>query len=253
MLSRGVRDQVAAGLIVAAVVALVGGLISSDWVGDDRWRGALLAIGSLAALGTAAWVWLRTRLVALRRGSTLEEVCRRIESAEREIWSFQISGGDFTINVVEAYAEWLAADSTRHLKILFANPDNAGLLESLNKLSGTGKMNSDGVALNHLTEIVRTSLQKYSNLSHRFPGRVDVRVYDCSPPCSIHAVDPQHNLRRSSIFVENYLPHTPWGYRSCFSLGAHHKLFALYCDTCRIWFDEADSYALADTATESAA
>lgn len=235
-------EAVIASIVGSAAFALI------TWILAER--AFDLASGTIVLVGaTATWVvvaaalftrW-RARQVRLVPYLSRRAACARIASARTDIWSFQISGGEFTIDLVDVYEAWLRADGSRKLKMLFADPENTGLLESIVKLSGVGRRSTEASALAILRDTIRTSLRRYDELSSRLAGQVEVRVYDCSPPCSIHAVDanPARRRRGGSIFVEHYLPDLPWPERPCQLVTYRHTLFQTYADQSRIWFDEA--------------
>ena len=230
-------EAVAASIVATAVVTVASGLLSGGWVVP----GAVAVVWLVAALVVVSYV--RTKLLRFDRPMSYAAARTRIASAEREIWSFQISGSEFTANSVKTYADWLAADSERRLKVLFANPENSGLLRSIVRLSGLDKVSNENDALGHLREVILTSLGRYVALKAQHPGQVDVRVYDCSPPCSIHAIDPRSSARHRSIYIECYLPGLPARERPSLLLARRHAYFERYIEQSLGWFDEATSVA----------
>jgi hypothetical protein len=226
-------EAITAAIVATAIIAIAGVLLSGGWE---------IPAGLVAAwlLAIAVVVhYLRSRLLWFRRPMSLNAARLRIDSAREEIWSFQISGSEFTVNSVEVYEKWLDVDRNRRLSVAFANPANDGLLRSLVKLSGAGKMSTEVDALTHLREVILTSLGKYLELKESFPTQVDLRIYDCSPPCSIHAIDPTSDFKRRSIYVECYLPHLPTRERPSLLLTPHQSYYARYVEQSRVWFKQA--------------
>lgn len=91
------------------------------------------------------------------------------------------------------------------------------------------------------------NIRRYQSLGISFVGQVDVRVYDCSPPCSIHAVDVSLDSPEGSIFVENYLPHLEWIERPCILIRSYHSTFPTYAAQCLSWFNQAKAYSSQDS------
>jgi hypothetical protein len=220
-------DVLIATVISTVIVGAIGRLLSGDWE---------VAAGAVVIWLLAMFVilhYLNSRMLRFRRPMSLVEAHQRIGSADREVWSFQISGGEFTANSDDTYSEWLSGDVDRHLRIAFANPENDGLLRSIVKLSGLGEISDEQEALRHLRKIINKSLDRYLALKKTRPDQVDVRVYDCSPPFSIHAVD------RRSVYVECYLPNLPARERPCLLLTRNHAYFKLYINQSDAWFQQA--------------
>ncbi len=233
------------------LAAVIGGLVltAGGWLVSHTWSGTVGVAIVWFVVVYAGIILLRRRVLYFVSSMSSEAARARIRSADREIWSFQISGGEFTAHSVKTYEEWLNADKDRRLKIAFANPANTGLLDCIVKLSGVGRFSSDDEAREHLCQIILTSLKNYSNLSARCANQVDVRVYDCSPPFSIHAIDPISNRRRRSIFVEFYLPGLPARERPCVLIKANHSEFKLYAEQSLAWFEGAtDALSMASEA-----
>jgi hypothetical protein len=229
-----------------ALAAVIGGLAltAGGWFVSHAWAGTIgVAIVWFIVVSTGI-ILLRRRVLYFVSPMSSEAARARILSADREIWSFQISGGEFTAHSVKTYKEWLNADKDRRLKIAFANPANTGLLDCIVKLGGVGRLSSDDEAREHLCQIIRTSLKNYSNLSARCANQLDVRVYDCFPPFSIHAIDPMSDRQRRSIFVEFYLPGLPARERPCVLIRANHSEFKLYAKQSLAWFEGATGASL---------
>jgi hypothetical protein len=228
-------ESVAASFLGGIPFAVAGGLVASSWVVAGC--AALLWIVAVALVARMA----RRRVLVFIPPMSWRAARRRIESASDEIWSLQISGSEFTAHSVETYEKWLDEDKNRCLKIAFVNPDNAELLASIVKLSGIDRISYDGEACRHLREVTVTSLNRYIDLRERFADQVDARIYDSSPPFSIHAVDP-HASRRSSraVFVELYLPNLPSRERPCLRLDGRHSAFSLYRDQSNDWFESSE-------------
>jgi hypothetical protein len=169
-----------------------------------------------------------------------EKAQERIRSASQEIWSFQISGSEFTSSSIETYEAWLSGDGNRRLLIAFANPENTSLLENIVRLSGVDKATNEAHAYLHLREKIKTTLNRYIDLREKFGDRVDVRVYDFSPPYSVHAVDPDHQDNPGgSVFVELYLPDLPSSERPCMLLFHDHSAYSRYHTKSLAWFEAA--------------
>lgn len=200
------------------------------------WLGVALAC---LVVVSVVIILLRRRVLFLRLPMSSQTARARILSADREIWSFQISGGEFTAHSVEAYEEWLKADNNRRLKIAFANPENSGLLDSIVKLGGVGRFSNDDEAREHLGVIIHTSLSRYGELSRNCAHQVDVRVYDCSPPFSVHAIDPAPKKKSGSIYVEFYLPQLPARERPCALIRWDHSAYSLFTRQSLAWFEGA--------------
>lgn len=248
----GVLASLVAGLLVAAgswfmsqswgVVAFVGGA----WI---------LVIAIVAVIVRKSYLNLRdeykegrvpdgnppgSEWVALRRPMSNEEAWNRIRSARHEIWSLQISGSEFTANSTDAYETWLSTDRNRHLQIAFADPDDSGLLENIVKLSGNAKETNEDDAYHHLQIGVEKSLERYVELRDKFDDQVDVRIYDLSPPYSVHAVDPDDKGDPGgSLFVELYLPDLLPNDRPCMLLRPNHTAYFQYRTRSLAWFEGA--------------
>lgn len=182
---------------------------------------------------------LKNKYMSFAPYMSIKSIRDRIQSAESEIWSFQISGAEFTLHCIDAYDQWLTCDVKRRIKFLFANPNDDELLKNIVRLSGNGIISSPSTALADLHQTIKTSLDKYSALRSKFNSQVEIKVYDFCPPCSIHAVDPMDNSTHSSIFIENYLPYLPGYERPCLLLSRYSPKFGVYTAQCLKWFDEA--------------
>ena len=229
-------------------LAATGLLAAAAWLFSEDliWLAvALLLVATLAA-ALLYWVW-RSRLRVIPY-LELDDLKKRIAKASTVIWSFQISGGEFTRYLVESYEKWLADDPRRRLKIMFVDPENEGLLESLVELSGMNKASDLETGLISLRQTIRTSLRDYAELRERRPDQVDLRIYSCAPPCSVHAVDVERGSEgRASMFIENYLPDLPWRDRPCFLLTRHSADFDLYRSRCGVWFADAREWKPSET------
>jgi hypothetical protein len=229
------------GLGVAVLGAMIGGaaLTVAAWLASHVWVGALGAgMIWLAAVLTSV-IYIQRRALFFVQPLTSEAAEGRIRGAYKEIWSLQISGSEFTAQSIDSYSRWLRADPDRKLRLAFANPTNTGLLSSIVKLSGLGRISNDGEATEHLRQIILASLEKYSHLSAELAGQIDLRVYDCSPPFSIHAVDPTSPYQKCSLFIELYLPDLASRERPCILMRKNHVRFTLYVNKARAWFDQA--------------
>lgn len=232
---------VAGSLIAAALASLSASLISSSLVAPLAIAASVLFLTVLLAL-----LWRRFALHYVPYMSS-DALGRRVQAAKKEIWSFQISGGEFTAGSIDVYREWLMDDDSRRLKIMFADPTRRGLIKSIVKLGGMGELSaSDPEAVANLQRTIAISLKLYSDLSGELPSQVDVRVYDCCPPCSVHAIDVRTNSRTGSIFVEHYLPGLAWVDRPCVVIRRAHKSFAVYADQCESWFVNANPQTAAE-------
>jgi hypothetical protein len=219
------------GALIAGLALLAGG-----WLVSHAW---------FVPLGLAV-VWVLAVFLAIRhvnrrvlffvRPMSEQTARERILSANKVIWSLQISGSEFTRHSDDAYEGWLREDEERRLKIAFANPENDGLLRSINKLTGIEIGSTEEYALEDLRKKIIASIEQYTKLQNQLPGQVDVRVYDCCPPYSIHAADP--NSRRGSIFLEFYLPHVPASERPCTIMRHSHKRFEMYSKKSLAWFED---------------
>lgn len=232
-------ESVLAGLIVTGFVALLGLVYTSRDLGPLNYR---IIISLLVVLIAGAAYYSRRRFLRFVPYISGEAAKRRVANAQSEIWSFQISGGEFTTNLVGEYDKWLRQDPKRILKLLFANPANAGLIDSIVQLSGSHRISSGPTARRYLRDSISTSLEKYSRLQAKFPKQVDLRIYDTSPPCSIHAVDVVLEARGSSIFIEYYLPELRWGDRPCILLRPSNKMFVTYRNQGDVWFENAAAF-----------
>lgn len=236
-------EGVLASLIAAAVLAATAHALAQGIIDPSAtWFIPVLAASIAAVIAALAVVHQRRGSVPFVSYMSKNDLRDRIAAARSEMWSFQISGGEFTQTADKEYELWLQADEARQLKVMFANPDNEGLLMSIVKLSGMAERSAATSALPYLRDTIRTSLRRYCELSERRPGQVELKVYDGSPPCSVHAVDVVRGAASGSIFVENYLPRTGWEDRPCFMLRRRHRLFELYARQCLAWFNEADLY-----------
>lgn len=250
--------------VLAVLSSLVAGWLaaSASWFVSQSWAAvAILGLAWTILLLAIAYVVRRRYLSllqdyqdALRRneGPDLKkgtfvrrmsdlEAQERIRAAKREIWSFQISGKEFTANSIDTYVGWLSEDRNRNLLIAFANPNNTGLLENIVKLSGLAKDSTEDHAYENLRTAIQTTLGRYTSLAKRFDGQVDVRVYDFSPPYSFHAVDPDDKIAGSG-FVELYLPDLSSADRPCLLLPHAHAKYPLYKSQSLAWF-EASTHA----------
>jgi hypothetical protein len=229
-------------------LAATGLLAAAAWLFSEDliWPAVVLLLVAILAGVLLYRVWRRRlRVIPYLE---LADLKKRIAEASNVIWSFQISGGEFTRYLVQNYERWLAADPRRRLKIMFVDPENEGLLESLVKLSGKDKASDPETGFISLRQTIRKSLQDYSDLRERMPDQVDLRVYDCCPPCSIHAVDVEKESEGdASMFIENYLPDLPWRDRPCFLLNRHSAAFDLYRSRCGVWFADAREWEPSET------
>lgn len=239
----------ALGVVSSIVGSLL--LVAGSWMVSQSWF--------IAGLAAAAWLCLTAGMTIVFRRSyratlkyelrksvtfvrpmTQREATKRIRSAQEEIWSFQISGSEFTAHSTETYESWLEDDKNRRLRIAFANPEKTDLLKNIVSLSGVDKMSTPDHAYEHLRELARKSRDKYVTLREEFPERVDVRVYDFSPPYSIHAIDPNDGDEPAgSVFVELYLPDLRSSERPCMLLQQDHASFLLYRNQSLKWFQAA--------------
>jgi hypothetical protein len=219
------------GSVIAGLALLAGG-----WLVSHAWFVPLgLAVIWVLAVFLAIF-HVHQRVLFFVQPMSSDEARERILSANKVIWSLQISGGEFTVHSVDAYEAWLREDEERHLKVAFANPDNDGLLRSINKLTGIDKRTTEEEALGHLRETINASLKRYTDLRGQLQDQVDVRVYDCIPPYSIHAIDP--NSRRGSIYLELYLPHVSARERPCTIMRHSHRKFEMYSKKSLAWFGD---------------
>jgi len=231
---KGLLTNLLASIIYGSVVFWAGTYFVPSWY----LLFAMIALPPLAIMAFGVIRWWRARVFQFVPYLGREALLERLRSARAEIWSFQISGGDLTTSADGAYEEWLREDRGRRLKVLFANPDNEGLLQSIVKLSGF-VADDEKIDLSLLRGTIKRSIDKYLKLRGQFPSQVEVRTYDCSPPCSVHAVDAASSSRGGSMFVECYLPQLRWADRPCFLLRRSHSQFSLYSGQCKVWFDQA--------------
>jgi hypothetical protein len=155
---------------------------------------------------------------------TPEKIKKIIASAKEELWAFQISGGHHTRLLTDVYRDWLVVDNQRKLKILFINPEKSELVMAVGVLLGRVSVDDNGnpEVRNFLDEINRT-IKIYQSLRELFPNQVELRLYDCCPPCSILGCDLYSAIKeRQKMVVENYLFDLPWSKRPCFTLTARH-------------------------------
>jgi len=249
-----------AAFALGVTSSIVGSLLLAfaSWSATKAWfLGALVGALWLCLTAGMAIVFRRSYRAALHhervklaseqrqsvtfvRQMTRSGAKKRIRTAKHEIWSFQISGSEFTAHSTEAYETWLRNGEDRRLRIAFANPEKPDLFKSIAKLGGQDKLSGADHAYAHLRATAETSLDKYIALRERFPDQVDVRVYDFSPPYSIHAVDPgDDNEAAGSVFVEFYLPDLPSSERPCMLLQQDHESFALYRNQSLVWFKDS--------------
>ena len=221
-------------------LAATGLLAAAVWLASEDLILPAVALLFVAVLAGALLyrVW-RSRLRVIPY-LELADLKNRIARSSNVIWSFQISGGEFTRYLVQSYEGWLLEDSRRRLKIMFVDPENEGLLEGLVELGGMDKASDPETGLIALRQTIRKSLQDYADLREKMPDQVDLRVYGCCPPCSIHAADVEKGSKGNpSMFIENYLPDLPWRDRPCFLLNRHSAAFNLYRSRCGVWFADA--------------
>lgn len=231
---------------MSVIASVAGGLFlaAGSWSVSQSWFAAAVAIAVWAAFVTIMMAALRRsylrNYVKFIAPMSNEQAENRIRSASQEIWSFQISGSEFTAHSVETYEAWLSRDGNHRLLIAFVNPENTDLLKNIVKLSGVGSLSSESHAYDHLRAIIKTALDKYIILRQKFGDRVDVRVYDFSPPYSVHIVDPDSKGNPGgSAFVELYLPDLPSRERPCMLLTHEHSAYSLYRTKSLAWFEAA--------------
>lgn len=236
-------------LILGLVTSIVGGILLGlgSWlISQSVSAVAVAVVGWLLFAGAVGWIFgqrylaATARRIVFRAPLSSPEAQRRIDAAQKEIWSLQISGGEFTAHSPDAYKEWLTEDKNRFLKIAFADPGDTELLKHIVNLSGVASLSNENHAYEHLQTMIETALDRYIELSKELPGQVDVRVYNFSPPFSVHAVDTDfEDLPRRSLFVELYLPDLPARERPALLLRKDHDKFTLYRDKSRSWFNAA--------------
>lgn len=245
MLTRQNQETIALGLLTSllggALLAIGSWFVSQSWFVVAVTTMAWLAfVAMVAALFRHLHLSTARHRVVFRKPLTGEEARRRIKSAKREIWSFQISGSEFTAHSSDTYEAWLEEDRNRCLNIAFADPDDTELLKNIVKLSGVATLSNEEHAFEHLRTMIETTLERYIKLSENFPEQVNVRVYDFSPPFSVHAIDPNdEDAPTCSLFVELYLPNIPARERPAMLLRKDQQLFSLYRDKSDAWFTAA--------------
>jgi hypothetical protein len=270
---RSVQIAFIVGVLASLAASVFAGVIS--WFISQSWAAVAVVAAAWTALvvtiseiARRSYLDLRKKYEAiqlLERGLDSEEVKfvprmsnaeaqDRIRSARKEIWSFQISGSEFTASSSETYETWLASppDPDRTLLIAFANPENTELLKSIVRLSGLAEESTEDHEYEHLRVVISTSLNRYIDLRDKFGERVDVRVYDFSPPYSFHAIDPDDSTAGSG-FVELYLPNLPSADRPCMLLPHDHPKYSLYRDQSLSWFEASRRAQRAGEATEDSA
>jgi hypothetical protein len=244
------KNQQAPTVVVLGILtSVIGGILLGvgSWLVSQSWSvfgvailAWLIVIIVVFALFRRLYLSAKSQQIAFRKPMTSEEAGKRIDAARLEIWSFQISGSEFTAHSPDTYRTWLEKDRNRRLKIAFADPDDNELLKNIVKLSGVANLSSEDHAYEHLRELIRTTLGRYRDLCCQFAEQVDVRVYDFSPPFSVHATDPDdENASACSLFVELYLPDLPAHERPSMLLGKSDELFSLYREKSRAWFNAA--------------
>jgi hypothetical protein len=234
-------QSVFASLIATIIFAGTSRVISQSWaiaaLAFILWLGFVAA---MAVLIRRNYKRTRQSYISFLAPMSTEQAKKRIRAAQSEVWSFQISGSEFTANSIETYETWLSGDRNRSLSIAFANPENENLLKNIVKLSGFDKRSNEDHEFKHLRAMIKTTLDKYIGLRDKFGDRVDVRVYDFSPPYSVHAVDPDpQDDHQGSVFVELYLPDLPAHERPCMLLPQDHTAYALYLNKSLAWFEGA--------------
>lgn len=265
---------------IAFIIGVLASLIASgfaagiSWVVSQSWAAVVLVgLGWTALVVTISEIARRSYLSLLKKNEEIEllergldseqvkfvppmsnaEAQDRIRAAQREIWSFQISGSEFTASSSETYETWLASPThDRNLLIAFANPENTELLKSIVKLSGLAQESTEDHAYEYLRAVIRTSLNRYIDLRDKFHDQVDVRVYDFSPPYSFHAIDPDDS-EAGSGFVELYLPNLPSADRPCMLLPHSHPKYSLYREQSLSWFEASRPAQRMGEATEDSA
>ena len=249
MINRQNIETVVFGLLTS----LVGGLLLAigSWFVSQSWAVVAVAliawvafVAAVAALFRHLQLSARRHRVTFRKSMSEEEARTRINSAGKEIWSFQISGSEFTAHSSATYRTWLLEDRNRCLKIAFANPDDTELLKNIVKLSGVANLSNEIHAYEHLQTMIKTTLAKYIALCEEFPEQIDLRVYDFSPPFSVHATDPYYEDEATcSLFVELYLPDLPAHERPSMLLRNDQSSFSLYRTKSNAWFEAATPVA----------
>jgi hypothetical protein len=236
-------------IVLGLLTSLVGGVLLGigSWLLSQSWSVVAIATaawlvfaGVVAALFRHLYLSMARYRITIRKPMTEEVARRRIKEAKREIWSFQISGSEFTAHSAETYEAWLQEDRNRCLNIAFADPDDTELLKNIVKLSGVANLSDENHAFEHLRALIKTTLERYVKLCEEFPEQVNVRVYDFSPPFSVHAIDPHDEDEPTcSLFVELYLPDLPPRERPSMLLRKDRKLFSPYREKSHAWFTAA--------------
>jgi hypothetical protein len=238
-------DGVLASVVAGVVVGFVQWLLTHDVVRPSReWIAPAVGAALVFMISVCLiFVW-RPQIYRFVPYMSREALSARIVKAEHAIWSFQISGGGFTTASVDRYRQWLQGDQRRQLRMLFANPDNDGLLRSIIQLDGLARRTTIDAEVDHLRATILETLRKYLTLESQYSRQIEVRVYDCAPPCSIHAVDPDTAASATSIFVENYLPDLPREERPCLMVRRHQVLYDMYLRQSAAWFEQGHRYQL---------
>jgi hypothetical protein len=229
--------NVLASVVSVPLIGLGTRLVSQSW--STAAFAALAWLVFVVAMGLVLRRKIRRNYVIFIGPMSDEEAKERIRSAKKEICSLQISGSEFTAHSVHVYREWLETDGNRRLRIAFADPTDTKLLESVFKLSGAAKLvENHERGLDHLRELVETGLNKYIKLREDFgDDRVDVRVYNFSPPYSVHAIDPEDEGKPGgSLFIEFYLPDVRPSERPSMLLSHDHSEYHRFLAKSRAWF-----------------
>lgn len=229
--------NVLASVVSVPLIAVGTRLVSQSWS-----AAVFAALAWIVFVTIMAFVLrrkIRQNYVNFIRPMSDKEAQNRIRSANKEICSLQISGSEFTAHSAHVYRKWLTDDETRRLRIAFADPTDTKLLESVVKLSGAAKLvKNEERALDHLRELVEEGLNKYIKLREELGDhRVDVRVYNFSPPYSVHAIDPEDRDKPGgSLFIEFYLPDMRPSERPSMRLSHDHAEYPRFLEKSRAWF-----------------
>lgn len=228
--------NVLASVVSVPLIGLGTRVVSQSW--STAAFAALAWLVFVVAMGLVLRRKIRRNYVHFIGPMSDEEAKERIRSASQEICSLQISGSEFTAHSVHVYREWLETDGNRRLRIAFADPTDTKLLESVFKLSGAAKLvENHEHGLDHLRELVEAGLNKYIKLREDFGDRVDVRVYNFSPPYSVHAIDPEDKGKPGgSLFIELYLPDVRPSERPSMLLSHDHSEYSRFLAKSRAWF-----------------
>lgn len=173
----------------------------------------------------------KRNILLWRSIQTLEEIKDQINTTKNDIHAFQLSGKYNTSKNNSNLKKWLEKRGNRKLRLMYIDPDNLPLVESVGILTGRIKAEPcnfkeyKAQLIDYRDEIIG-SIKLFNGIKKSLnnSNQIKLKVYSSAPAASIFASDINEDIKeKGSIFVEHYLFKGTWEQRLCFHLKEDEK------------------------------